>query len=498
MRRARLSLAFLLLGFAACVTDESGERDQKREPEFPAWFEAPDGVTRDAALEEAAAMLCARDTHAVIDDDVRRVAGVWQGQVAGHVERDRAKTARARVQEAVTGLLAETSGTHLGLAEGRAPGGAHCVAVVAARSALTLTSELPRALEKPEPFALGFELPERARATIFFMQPDGSVVRMETEGEKVQTFLEPGTLQGRYVLEVIVAGEDDDPEVALLWPFRVGAGQVAPVPAVLFGDEGHNDLALTRRTEALVHRLRTQQELDTLKLAPPLSRLAEARATELSEAGRLGHRLPDGVSAHEALREREQGFAVRRLAEVQGQAGTLEEAWGALLDSPAHRFELVHPKASHLGAAVVQGQDGLGRKLVSVVLLLARRVSSRPPAQLSTELLGKLNLARDLNGRKELAWSEELAGFAERHAQAMARARALTDTLEGDNVTARALDSSATLAAVRVVKAVLDDPLRLAPSRATLDADANVIGIGLVPPGENEQWYVSILVGTNE
>lgn len=503
LRRSRLApalLSALLSLAAACATDEGSERAddavQPSDSAHPAWFVPPEGTARSPSLEEAAAMLCARDTDGVISDDVRRVAGVWAGQTAGHIERDDPQPARAAVQAAAASLVRETSATHLGIAEGKTPGGAHCVALVVARQVLTLNSELPTALPAPEPFPLSFTLPARAKATIFLMRPDGSVERMETEGDSVQTVIDPNGREGRHVLELIVTGADDSPEVALLWPFLAGAGQVPPAPRVLFPDEGHGDIALTRRTEALVHRLRIEQELEPMKGASPLSRLSRARAQELAEEGRLGHRLPDGASAHEALKKTEPGFAVHRLAEVQAQAGTLAEAWGALLDSPAHRYELVYEKASHAGVAVTRGQDGMGRVLITVVILTARRVSSRPPAQLRTELLGKLNLARDLSGRKPLQLAPQLTASAQRHAQAMAQTQTLTDNLDGAPVTQSALDADAGLEVVRVVKAVLDDPLRLAPSSATLDADATTIGIGLVPPGAADQWHVSILIGT--
>jgi uncharacterized protein YkwD len=499
----RRTSAWLLVGSlcvalaCACAGDDAARRDEPvAEPGLPAWLSAPEQTERAATLEEAAAMLCARDTHAVVDDEVRRVAGVWEGQVSALVERDGPLRARALAAEGLPALVAEISATHVGVAEGAMPGGAHCVAVVAARRPLTLQTELPSQLSAPEPFPLAFKLDQRARATIFLMRPDGHVERMETEGDKVHTVVDPRGQQGRYVLELIVTGADDAPEVALMWPFAIGAGSVPPTPAVLFGDEGHNDVALTRRTEALVHRLRVEQELPPLKLAPPLGRLARARAKRLAEEGRLGHRLPDGNSAHEELREREPGFPVKRLAEVQAQAGTLEEAWGALLDSPAHRYELVFPSASHLGAAVVRGKDALERPLVTLVLLAARRINVRPPAQVRVELTGRFNLARDVTGHGALQSDSSLTKLAQAHAESMASAGALDDALNGSPVTQRALESDARLEAVRLVKARADDPLRIAPSGATLDGDATLIGVGLVPPQVAGQWYVSILVAT--
>lgn len=491
-RALALLLVLGTLSSAGCATDDEQRRAAAKGQELT----PPTGTTRDPGLEEAAALLCARDTDSVLDDDARRAGRVWEGQVAATLERGDERALKRRISERADALVAETGATHHGLALGQTPSGQPCAAAVVTRRKLNLKSPLPGHLEKSEPFPLSFTLPSGlTEAKVFLLTPSGTVERSVHEGQKTSTVIDPRMGSGRYVLEVLVTGKDDAPEVALLWPFTVGSGQLPPAPRVLFPDEGHSDTALTRRLEALVHRLRMEQQLKSVSIAPPLSRLALSRAEALADKGRLGHRLPDSKSALEALRQKEPGFPVTELAELQAQAGTLEEAWTALLDSPAHRYELVSTRASSHGAAVVRGEDGLGRPLVSVVVLLARRILVRPAEDVRTELLGRLNLARNVSGSSPLKRDKALDKVANDLAAAMAKNGTLDESALGRPITELALQAHGGLEEVRVVVARVDDPLRLSPSGATLDGAATVLGVGLVSPEVAGQWYVALLVG---
>lgn len=495
----------LALAIAGCASERAAERsvEARPPPSFPAFLAAPSKLARSPELEEAAALLCARDTNAVIDDDVRRAARVWDGQVAGLLHRGAQAQVRSAVAKDLGPLLAELSATHAGFAEGRLPDGRSCAALVAVRRRLSLDAELPPAFEAGEPFPLALS-PLGAgpwRAQLFVLRPDGHVDKRALvpsgpgAGSAFSDVLLPTAGEGRYVLEVVLTREGaDDPEIALLWPFVVGAPRLPPAPLVLFPDEGHSDVALSYRLQALVERLRTTQLIDVLSISPQLQRLAGERASSLAAAGRLGHRVPDGRSAAEDLRQGAPAFFFSHLAEVQAQAGTLEEAWTALLESPAHRYELVRTKATHMGAAVRRGEDALGRPLVSVVVLLAKKLKARPAQELEAELLGKLNLARHHLGRGPLAQRASLARVAQRLAKAMAEASALDERALGAPAAELALGEDPALDGVRVVVARLDDPLRLAPPAAALDEETEAAGIGLARGAA--EWFLTVLTAS--
>jgi uncharacterized protein YkwD len=472
-----LTLPALLV---ACKTTPEAAAPPPPSP-FPAWVGAVEAIP-DPVLEEAARQLCARE-QSVIGDALRRELGLIDGQLATLTEATGAELAA---------LLKTHRATHLGAVSHQG-----CRAAVLSRRLLALQGEVPVEVQNPRAVELQVALLEGERATLFVARPDGAVTR---------TALSPadGALrlpldldrEGRFRAEVLVDVPGEGPVVAALWPIEVGVPKgLPPAPEVLFPDEGHSDLALTFRLSALVHRLRTEQEIYPLKTAPLLDKLAASRAAAIGDNGALGHLVPDEKSAHDALQAENPAWRVARLSELQSQASTLQEAWGALLTSPAHRYELAWPESTHVGAAVSQGKDPAGRKLVSVVLLIARKVSETPVKAAAANLVAKFNLARDQVGRGPLRVDPALSRVAQLQADEMAKRGTTDDGLLGSPVAEIALDDEASLEVVRSVLAAVDDPMRLPASKATLARESTRVGVGLVSGQQAGRWYICVLAG---
>lgn len=492
---------------SACVTDGAPPRGADAPPEraLPAWLGAPGDVVRDPALEETAALLCARDTDAVIDDDARHAVRLADGQVSGVVQRAaNAAAARAALVTAAGPLLATLRATHAGVAEGSTPEGTPCAALVSVRR-LVDVGALAAALPPGGALTLSLAVPADRQATLYLLRPDGFVDRRALPAGAGSTSVALPSVagEGRYVAELIVdrATGPSDPEVALVWPYVVGTVREAPFPEVLFPDEGHDDVALTHRAEALVQRLRNEQLIGSLKVSPPLVEVAATRAQALASRGRLGHRLPGGADAAQDLRARfadEPRAQFLRLAEVQAQASTLADAWHALLDSPAHRRELVDTAFTHCGVAVARGADAAGRSTITVVALLARRPPVRAPDDVRASILEAANEARGKRGLDALVESAHLHRVATRLATAMSDAGRVDESLLGGPVGQLALEADASLTRVRPLLARLDDPLLLVDGAVPpllLELDVAQLGVGLALHPRQGVFYVALLAG---
>jgi len=489
------ALALAVTVLSACATEEAATIDDApRAPSLPSWIGL--SLTPSPELDEASALLCARDTDNVIDHDVRRATGLADGTVAALVERASSEAAaKKNLAARALPLAREMSATHAGVVVGATPEGKPCAAVTLVKRLFVVDTPLPRRLEEPAPVTLAAR-GDVDVAVAYVLRPTGFVEKrvLVVDGGRVQDTFTTGPEPGRHVLEVVVDQGADDPEVALYWPFTVGTPKAYPMPAVLFPDEGHDDHALTMRLESMVLRLRNEQEIDPLMLSPALSDVAKARAGAISDQGALGHRRPEGRAIGEDLARRgDTAFA--RVVEVQAQGATLREAWRALIESPAHRHALLDTGMSTMGGAVVRGRDALDRPLLSVVVVVAKRMSSRAIPELKTELLGRVNLARHARGAPLLKKDPALEAVADAHAQGMARVGVLDERVDDDRpvsvVALEALDYQE----VRALLAALDDPLRLVPSRATLAPELDRVGIGIAGGGPSGRFMVCILVG---
>ncbi len=468
-----------LWAMAACQTAAPAAPEDK----------APAGLRFDhpgaPALDRVAAYLCARETDAVIDDEARRAAGLADGQVVAVVRFDDDAAALTRSAEA---LFAQLSVNRVGTAEGHTLTGRPCLAAAGARRLVEVESALPVEVDAGEAFPLGLSLGAGGRPVLFTTLPDGHVRRRVLEpdeaGHIAHVALADGGA-GRYRMELLVDTAPGVPEVALYWPYFSGRDRPPPHPPVYFGDAGHDDVALSHRAEALVQRLRNELDVVPFKVHPRLVDAARLRGQELTDHGALGHALPFGETPDQTLARTSTSFWYARLSEVQAQASTLEEAWHVLLDSPAHRYELVRTDMTHFGTWVVRGKDAAGQMLITVVVLIARRPPARDLETARTELIGRINLARHHRERPVLVVDPVLTELAERLVQpepvgsatdvAVAAARATDD----DTIKAQVLS--------------VDDPLRLAPSGAATDGATTSMGIGLRHSSIDGQTRVVLL-----
>jgi uncharacterized protein YkwD len=505
----RLPAACLVACALACTT--TPERDGTSavtefgppDPVLPEWLGAPASITRDPQLEEAAVLLCARDTDGIIDEDVRHAARIAEGQVLGLLRKGLTDDdAGASLSRDVVPLLSAARITHAGAVRVPAHGGGTCAAVVSVRRSLALRAPLATSVASKQRIDVDVVVPRERVAVLYVTKPDGFVARFPVSAQGAVSV--PTKSDGRYVLEVLVdnAKGPRDPEVALFWPVLVGqpSAKEPPFPEVLFPDAGHDDAALTHRAEALVQRLRNEQLIEPFKVSPALLDVASVRAQAVAQRGSLGHRV-DNIDPREELRIRygdEPRAQFLRFAEVQASGSTLADAWAAMLDSPAHRYELVDTSFTHVGVGVSRGRDAAGRATVSMVALLGRKPPNRDPDATRATILGAANEARATRGLDPLVESSHLNRVATRLAGAMRDAKRVDDTLLGGPVAQVAIEADASLTRVKPMVARNDDPLLLLASGVPpmlMELDTSQAGVGIALDADAGAFYVVILAG---
>ena len=227
------------------------------------------------------------------------------------------------------------------------------------------------------------------------------------------------------------------------------------------------------------------------------SEIAHDRAVAVGSEAALGHRL-NGKDPRAALRERygdEPRAQFIRLAEVQARGSTLKDAWNVLVDSPAHRHELVSMGVTHAGVSVVRGEDALHRPTVTMVALLGRRPPTRDPVLVQAKILEDVNRVRTSRGLYPLSISDSLDTAAKRLANRMMEVGRVDDTLLGGPVGEVALEADASITKVFPLVARTDDPLLLSPFAPLFDDDTTAMGMGLALQEAEGVFYVVVLAG---
>jgi uncharacterized protein YkwD len=169
-----------------------------------------------------------------------------------------------------------------------------------------------------------------------------------------------------------------------------------------------------------------------------------------------------------------------------------------LLDSPAHRYELVDTAFTHCGVAVARGSDAAGRPTVTMVALLGRRPPQRDPDATRAAILGAATEVRTSRGLDALLESSHLNRVAARLAGAMRDNKKVDDALLGGPVAKVALEADASLSRVKPLLLKSDDPMLLLQNGVPgllLDLDTTQAGVGIALEPADGVFYVVVLAG---
>jgi len=167
---------------------------------------------------------------------------------------------------------------------------------------------------------------------------------------------------GEYRVEI--SGESSlGPEIVALMPVQVGEYEKPKTPDVL-------PLAKTAEQARnmvfqYVNKARRDAGLPSLKRNVGLERIAQSHAVEMSKLRYAAHRSP--TTGMISDRANKAGIKWQRIGENVALNQSALAAHISLMESPAHRANVLNPHFTHLGIGVVFADDGHGHRLVYLV-----------------------------------------------------------------------------------------------------------------------------------
>ncbi|HZX68546.1 MAG TPA: CAP domain-containing protein [Candidatus Elarobacter sp.] len=139
-----------------------------------------------------------------------------------------------------------------------------------------------------------------------------------------------------------------------LSPILVGAYQAQDVPIALAFVNPHQPVALVDEARTLagdVNAERAKRGLPVLQRDEALDKFAYAKAVEMAARGYFGHTDPDGITFEDRLRAWHwpTTYAGENIAYDTDE----RHAHAAFMNSPEHAHNVLDPRESRLGVAVV-------------------------------------------------------------------------------------------------------------------------------------------------
>jgi uncharacterized protein YkwD len=298
--------------------------------------------------------------------------------------------------------------------------GARVAAVVVGAVEATLRP-FPRRLDAGGTLRLRGEIaPRFSRARVYVTRPDGTVARA-SEGARQFDATLTLTAAGAYQVEVMGDGVTG-PVIVVNAPVYVGVAE--PDDAEGRGPVVTDPPAVETRLSTLVNEARARLGLAPLAVDAELRQLALAHDEDMVAHHFFGHVSPTTGTFDD--RTRRANLRVAAAGENVAQAHDADTAHRSLMESPAHRENMVNPRFTHVGVAAVPDGDSGN---VVVTLVFARRapvISSRPT---TSDLQQRAQAARRAKGLGPVAIDAALQAAAQAGAAALQAGASLESAL---------------------------------------------------------------------
>ncbi len=304
--------------------------------------------------------------------------------------------------------------THYGSVVRSRTHGATIVAVLSWRwfhMSPVLRNPDPGALRVQGELAAGYGRPE-----LVVTMPDGESRHLPAgSGPKFDVTV-PAHKAGSYRVELLAEGARGATVVA---NFPVFVGMDEPQQVVvnepLSAGEPLQPDDFKERLLVLANADRSERGLAPLELDAPLGAVAEAHSVDMRDNGFVGHTSPTtGVAADRVKRA---GIRTAVVRENLGRGYSAEEVHSGLMQSPAHRANLLDPDVTHVGIGIAISDNG-GRHAFLVTELFIRVIPSIDLDDAPEQAAEIINRMRKAKGAPPLELDDTLSEHAQEAAEA--------------------------------------------------------------------------------
>jgi uncharacterized protein YkwD len=399
-------------------------------------------------------------------------------------------TLEARMAQELEPFLTRRAFTHVGASAAlRDDGGVISVTVLSAR-ALTMQA-VPRVVSPGDIVVLRGRLAEPLHdPKLVLTEPNGSTKRVDArKGREFNAEVRVG--RGELRVELLAESEVGTTVVAN-FPVYAGVAPATSVSVPVPLDTPLDERAVVDRLLELVNADRARARLAPLQLDDELSLIALAHSRDMHDNNFIGHTSKTTGSASDRLQRA--GVRTDLVLENVGRDYGPEEVHRALMESPGHRANVVHPTATHIGIGVVREVDE-GRSAYLVTELFTRKALEIDVDDAPDELLDIINAERVRRGVSPLRADSALAELAD----ATARGYFAPAPLANDELVAALSRKAAAQSASRYkgTAALLTVVSALPDARgitALLDPKVRAVGFGVAQGTRRDSMPHAIVV----
>lgn len=395
-------------------------------------------------------------------------------------------------------LLGHGGNPRVGVGASRRTARGDGVVILAVQGSSVVTRPIPRALpDGGRAIIEGHVLAPYRDPEIFVTHEDGKVSQPPSllRAGKPGAFHAEVDCTGRVGRQQVEVTAVDAGGSTVLANFPLWCNQAAPRDVTVSRPAG-DDIVVRTEGEAerglvdMLNRDRESHGLLPLQVDRQLAEVARNHSREMKATGVVAHVSPTTGSA--ADRVRAAGIRSAAILENVARAYGVGEAHAGLMNSPGHRANILSPIATHVGIAVVFGDEVSGQREMFVTQVFTRVPPKIDVGRAVADVRGRLRAVRAIQDDPALdTVAQRLAADLARGVDAQAAKTAATKALQPRAQAYRRIGT--------VITAVSD--LSAVTGAALLGDDASIshVGIGVVQGdhpeiGQGALWIV-LLIG---
>ncbi|RME21619.1 MAG: hypothetical protein D6806_14405, partial [Deltaproteobacteria bacterium] len=244
----------------------------------------------------------------------------------------------------------------------------------------------------------------------------------------------------------------------------------------------------------LLNQERRRFELPPVKADPALGKVARRYALKILENRHVAHRSASSGSLPDRLRAA--GIPFVRALENIVFAPSVAAAHQKLMDSPAHRMNILDPGITHAGMGVAV-EASTDQTLIAACQVLVERAPAADLQRITRKLLELVNAHRRRRGRFALGWDEKLARIALQAARKLQALREEADAAEVARGIVERLGENENTSSLTTRVLLTSNPRKILAVPEVLDEDINRLGAAVLPYGHPpaQYWMVVIFAG---
>jgi len=354
-------------------------------------------------------------------------------------------------------------------------------------------ARFPMRIEKNTPIRLKGTLSSKHKnPSAVVTKPDNTSVQLKGKGGPQFDFSVDADQPGTYRAELLAQGRHG-PTVLANIPIYVGVD--VPQRIEVVDDSGRGQTVDSRSfiddLFRLINQTRQQHGLNPLHQHEKLSEVAQAHCIDMDLNGFIGHLSPQ--TGDMADRVKRAGIQSSTTLENIGRGYSAQEVHSGLMQSPAHRANLLSREATHVGLGVVIQADS-GKRAFLATELFIRVVDQIDIDDAPDRVLDMINEVRESRGLQQVDDDEGLAEYAQSAASSYFDQPNLSDKALASRIHKRLGKTANRFRQVATLIKLADSLEQIKDVEQLLDPSVQTVGIGVAQGSRKGEMPNAILI----